>query len=107
MNIQVFFQKKREVESTILRPFVVVMSLETSDGGKAGRLMEVSKSSAARIIVEGRARLATEEESTLFEEEATQARSAAEQSSSARFPVAILSEQDLRSLRNSLRTQKS
>ena len=43
-------------------PYVVVISLETPEGGKPGRATEVSRASAAQLIVEGKARLAGADE---------------------------------------------
>ncbi len=64
MDLRMFYQKLRKIEQDIVDPHVVVVSQETSDGGRAGQKVEVSRSSAARLIVEGRARLATAEEAT-------------------------------------------
>ena len=68
MDLRVFFQKVRETEKNISTEHVVVMSLETSDGGRPGQLTEVSRAVAARLIVEGRARLATGEETARYYE---------------------------------------
>ncbi|MCU1294029.1 MAG: hypothetical protein JWP08_2879 [Bryobacterales bacterium] len=43
-----------------------MISLETADGGKAGVASEVGRSNAAKLIVEGRAVLATEAEAADF-----------------------------------------
>lgn len=62
MDLRVFFQKVKEAEQTIAVDPAVVISLETSDGGRAGTRTEVSRALAAKLIVEGRARLASDEE---------------------------------------------
>ncbi|HVT95402.1 MAG TPA: hypothetical protein VHD76_21300 [Bryobacteraceae bacterium] len=62
MDLRVFFQKVKEVESAIPEDPTVVVSEETPDGGRAGARTEVSRALAARLLVEGRARLATAEE---------------------------------------------
>ena len=106
MNIQVFFQKMREVEASIKDAFVLVTSMDTSDGGKAGQVMEVTRLCAAKLIVDGRARLANEEEVAIYQEEGDKARALVQQSALGRFPLAVLSEQEMRTLRQSLRPQK-
>jgi hypothetical protein len=58
MELRSYFQKIKHVESTIAELFTLVVSLETGDGGKAGTLTEVSRSLAAKLIVNGLARLA-------------------------------------------------
>jgi hypothetical protein len=58
MELRNYFQKIKQVESTIAELFTLVVSLETGDGGKAGTLTEVSRSLAAKLIVNGLARLA-------------------------------------------------
>jgi hypothetical protein len=66
MDVRIYFQKIRQVEAGIVSPHVVVMSLDTSDGGKTGLLTEVSRVMAAQLVVENRARLASEEETNEF-----------------------------------------
>ena len=62
MDLRVFYQKIRKVEQELDGDYVVVVSQETADGGRPGRMAEVRKPVAARMIVEGRARLASAEE---------------------------------------------
>jgi hypothetical protein len=66
MDLRNFYQKMRKLESQIPDAHVVVVSLETSDGGKAGRMTEVKRETAARLITEGRALLAGAEEAAEF-----------------------------------------
>jgi hypothetical protein len=66
MDLKVFYQKMRKLESEIPEAHVIVVSLETPDGGKAGRRTEVNRETAARSVVEGRARLADAQESEEF-----------------------------------------
>ena len=66
MDLRAYYKKVREIEGTLPRPFVVLVSIETPDGGKAGVLTEVATLSAAKHIAEGRARVATAEESDIF-----------------------------------------
>jgi hypothetical protein len=69
MSIRDFFIALLKVESQIAAEWVVVMSQDTSDGGKAGRLVEVSKAVAARMIVKGSARLASDLEAKQYRDD--------------------------------------
>lgn len=62
MDLKVFYQKLRNLEQEITGNHVVVVSLETPDGGKPGIRTEVTRENAARTIIEGRCRLATKSE---------------------------------------------
>lgn len=66
MDLQVYYQDIREVEAAIPTEFAVIVSLATKDGGREGVKTEVSRQIAARSVVEGRARLASEEEAREF-----------------------------------------
>ena len=66
MNLRDFYANVRNTLSTIEKPFVVLVSKNTPDGGKAGVLTLVKKETAARLIVEDRALLATDEESDSY-----------------------------------------
>ncbi len=66
MDVRQYYRKLREVESGIAEPYVLVTSMETSDGGKPGIVSEVSREQAAKLIVESRVTLATEAEGKAF-----------------------------------------
>ena len=66
MDLRAYYRKVREVESSLPQAFVILVSRETPDGGKAGVMSEVSRLSAAKQVAEGRASVATEEEATAF-----------------------------------------
>lgn len=96
MDLKQYFRKMREIESTIPEPFVLLVSLDTPDGGKAGMITEVSRLSAAKMIIEGRAVLANERERETFRAQQAAERKAAEKAEMAkRLQVAILTESDL------------
>lgn len=100
MDIRIYFQKVREVEASISTDFTVIVSLETPDGGKPGARTEVARYSAAKLIVEGRARLATTDEAAEYKENAERARADAEQAAAAsRVQFTIVSDQDAKALR--------
>lgn len=69
MDIRGYFRKLREAQSTIDSEFVMIASLETADGGKAGRMVEVTREVAAHMIVDGRGRIATADEEREFRAE--------------------------------------
>ena len=62
MDIRAYYQKIRETTGSIPADHVVVVSHDTPDGGKGNVRTEVSREAAARLIVEGKARLASETE---------------------------------------------
>jgi hypothetical protein len=79
MNLRAYYQKIRDLERSLLEPFVVVMSRETPDGGKEGVLTEVPRLLAARMIVDGRAVLAHEAAVRAFQEHKSEAKRLADQ----------------------------
>jgi hypothetical protein len=90
MDLKVFYQKIREIESSIPEESVITISLATSDGGKEGVLSEVSRRIAARNIVEGKGRLASREEADAYRAQVAADRKAIEHQallSQARFTV--------------------
>jgi hypothetical protein len=96
VDLRQYFRKVEDLEAGIAEAYQVVVSLETSDGGKSGMTSEVSRLNAAKLIAEGRAVLATEEQKTRFVEARKSAREAAEQAEMARrLQVTIVSEADL------------
>ena len=98
MDLKQYFRKIREVEAGLVDDYPVVVSLDTPDGGKAGRVSEVSRYNAAKMIVEGRAMLATEEQKKDFIARQLAARKNAEKEELARrLQIAILSDADLQS----------
>jgi len=87
------------MESGIVDDYPVVRSLATADGGRAGRLTEVARSVAARMLAEGVVELASEEEAQEYRQQAETARRAEEERrEAARIQFTILSEADLVSL---------
>ena len=96
MDVKQYYRKLREIEAGFEDEFPVVVSLDTPDGGKAGLISEVSRANAAKMLLEGRAVLATKEQKAQFAAQQAAARKAAEQAELAkRVQVAILSESEL------------
>ena len=84
MDMRVYYRKIQEIEQSLTSDAVVVVSLDTPDGGKAGVMTEVSRRNAARGLVEGSVTLATEEQAQQFRDSQAEAKRAAEQMESAR-----------------------
>lgn len=107
MDLRMFYQKLRKLEQEIADPHVVVVSHETPDGGKAGQKTEVSRASAARLILEGRARLASAEETAEYHRAIEQALKDAEQREmSSRVQLNVISDNDLRAIKGAARPDK-
>ena len=88
------------MEDSLKDPSVVVVSLDTPDGGRQGLRTEVPRRIAAKMVVEGGARLATPDEAREFQEQKTEARRQAEQLAAAsRMQFAVLSPSELRKLK--------
>jgi hypothetical protein len=107
MDLRAFFQKLSKIELEIVDPHVVMVSNETPDGGRPGQLAEVSRSNAARLILEGHAHLASAEESAEFRAAARKALEEAQQRLLAeKVQVNVISDADLRALKSASRAEK-
>src|SRR5262245_56091440 len=93
MDLRVYYQKIRELEQSLAGTHPVVVSLETPDGGRAGVRTEVSTQIAARMMVDGKARLATDEEASEFHKRKNEAKRLVDQADpSRRMQVSVVSE---------------
>jgi len=104
VDVKQYYRKIREVQNALPESDVLVVSLATADGGKEGVISETSREVAAKLIVEGRAVQATEEQKTAYFERQIAARKEAHRAELARrLQVAIIAEPDmeLRANRNS------
>ena len=100
MDLKAYYNKIRELERSFKAAFPVVVSQETPDGGTAGVKTEVPVHIAARMIVDGRAVLASEKEAKDFLERKMEAKKTADQlQASTRMQVTVVSESDLRALK--------
>lgn len=99
MDLKIYYAKIRDTEGKITEAFPVVVSEETQDGGKGGVTMEVTKSIAARMLVEGTARPATTDEAKSFREKQAKAKQAADAAAaSARLSVSVVPTETLEKL---------
>jgi hypothetical protein len=85
-----YFTQMRENEKSIPDEFPIVVSHKTGDGGVAGRLTEVTRRIAARLLVEGAAHLADIMEAENFRKAKQQAKASAESmAASAKLELAV------------------
>ena len=100
MDLQIYYRKIKEIEEGLRDPAVVVESLGTPDGGKPGIRTEVPRRIAAKMVVEGSARLGTAEEAAEFQEQKAEAKRRVDQAAAAgRLQFTVLSPNELRKLR--------
>jgi hypothetical protein len=96
VDVKQYYRKLREVEGTLNEPYALVVSMETSDGGKAGVVSEVRRAIAAKMIVEGSAVLADSQQREMYRQHQIAARKAAHKAElGRRVQVAIISDPDL------------
>jgi len=84
MDVRSYYRKVKDTEAGLNGSEVVLVSLETPEGGKEGVRTEAPRSVAARMIAEGRARAATEAEAAEFREGLRAARQKHEREEAAR-----------------------
>ena len=107
MDVRHYYQKIREAEAKISGAFAVVVSLETVDGGQPGTVTEVAPRVAAKMMVDGTARLATAEEAKRFREQNAEAHRAAKQAAAAgKVQLSVLPTSELEKLRAAVQSPK-
>jgi phage terminase Nu1 subunit (DNA packaging protein) len=74
MNLKSYFQKLRELETSLTEPYIVVISQVTADGGREGLLTEVPREVGAKMIADGRAQVASEDTVKDFQEKKAEAK---------------------------------
>ena len=104
MELRLYYQKIRDLESKIGDEFPLVVSNDTPDGGKQGMQTEVPRRLAAKMLVDGQVRLATSEEVAAYRESLAETQRVAEQAVlAARVQVSVLSTTELDQLRRDAR----
>ena len=97
MDLRSYYIKVRDAESLLTGESLVVASLATAEGGKDGVMTEVPRRIAAQLIAEGRARVATEEETEAFHERHREAKRQYEREEAARrVQVMVIPSTDLK-----------
>lgn len=99
MDLRQYFKKLRDTENGLSDMYPLVVSLETSDGGKAGTVSEVTREQAAKLIVENCARLANEAEKKVYFDKQTSEKKAADRAEMARrVQVTIVGQPDFQTV---------
>jgi hypothetical protein len=99
MDLKQYFKKIKDTEESITEQHPLIVSLETSDGGRAGVVVEVSRREAAKALVEARAVLANDEQKkSYFERETARKKLAEKAELSRRLQIAIISDSELRNV---------
>lgn len=105
MDLRAYYQKIREIEARIEEAFAIVVSLETGDGGKAGVATEVSRATAAKMVVEGMVRMASEAEAAEFLTQKTEAvRVAVQEAAAGQVHLSVVSTNELNQLKDAVRS---
>src|SRR4051794_29643251 len=101
MDLTLYYNSIREQESRIAEEFPVIVSNETGDGGKPGQLTEAPKAVAARMIVQGLARLAPAEQAEAFRlSQQAAVREIKEQAAVGRVQLSVMPTADLEMLKS-------
>ncbi len=108
MNLKEYFRAVEAQEASIEDAFVLVISLSTPNGGKEGVVSEVNRTTAAKLLVEGKARLATPEEVAQVREEQEETRRRRELAAlQDRIRMSRLAEVELETLKNALKATEN
>ncbi|MGJ5817882.1 hypothetical protein [Paludibaculum fermentans] len=93
MDLKGYFRQVKDLEKKIQDRDFYIMSLATQDGGRAGVLTQVARRVGCQLIVEGKARQATDEEIAKFQGDQTARRLAHEkQEAVSRIQVQVISD---------------
>jgi len=107
MDLKGYYRKIREAESSLGEEFPILRSLATEEGGKAGRLVEVSRAVAARMLVDEIAELASTDEAAEFRSGIERAREKEQERRRAeQIQFTILAERDIDVLRKATRNAR-
>lgn len=105
MDLRAYYQKIREIEARIEEAFAIVVSLETGDGGKAGIATEVSRAIAAKMVVEGIVRIASEAEAAEFlTQKAEAVKVAVEEAAAGQVHLSVVPTNELNQLKEAVRS---
>jgi hypothetical protein len=108
MDLQVYYKKLREVREQIAGDDAIVVSKATADGGREGVMSEVPKATAANLIVEDRARLATSDEEAQYRKATEEAVWKAQEALLAkRVQMAVISDAQFQSMKDAQRKSKA
>lgn len=101
MDLREYYRKLKETETTLEGDSAVVVSMATPEGGKAGVRTDAPRAVAARLIVDGRARLATKEEAEAFHASQREAKAHYEEEQAARrLQVMVVPSHEIRNAKD-------
>ncbi|HYM09899.1 MAG TPA: hypothetical protein VEU62_04170 [Bryobacterales bacterium] len=104
MDLKAYYRKLRDTEKSLRDEFVVLKSRATADGGVAGRLTEVTRAVAAKMLVDGTADVAEKQEAEAFRQKRLEEKEQEEQKRvAAKVQFTVLTESDLRALQKPAR----
>jgi hypothetical protein len=97
MDLRAYYRHVRDAEATLTGEHQVMISMATPEGGVAGVRTEAPRAIAAKLIAEGRARVATDEEAAEFNKGNKDARLRHEREESAkRIQVMVIPSAELK-----------
>ena len=106
MDLRAYYRKLREIEQGLDGEFVVVKSRATPDGGVAGRLTEVSRAVAAKMLADGTAEATSRQEAEAHRKRLGEEKQREDKKrTSTQIQFTVLSEEDLRTLQKPARGQ--
>ena len=107
MDLRSYYRRIHETEESLDGEAIVIESMATPSGGKAGHFTEVARSTAARMIVDGLAKAASDQDAAAFRQGAAEAtKTEQERRQAAQVQFTVISESDLRAIARSGRTRK-
>lgn len=107
MNLRDYYREITAQEASIEEPFALVISLQTPNGGRAGVVSEVNRVTAAKLIVDRQARLATPEEVKKLRDDQEEKRRQKDLASlQERVRMTRLAEDELRALKKALQPMR-
>jgi len=102
MDLQKYYGRIRSMEREIAEEYPVIVSLKTPDGGQADVFTEAPRALAARLIVEGKARLASEREAQEFrQKQALERQQREEEELGGKLRLRVISDKDLELIQSS------
>jgi hypothetical protein len=107
MDLKVYYEKIREHEAKLSGDYQVVVSVATADGGKAGVRSEVPNRIAARMVLDGIARLANAKEAEHFRALQVEAKRVADELAAAsKMQISVVSRDELDRMRAAMRSRE-
>lgn len=108
MNLRDYYREITAQEAEIEDAFVLVISLPTPNGGRAGVVSEVNRATAAKMIVDKLTRLATPEEVKKLRDDREEKQRLKDLASlQERVRMTRLAEDELRALKKALQPSRN